>query len=154
MYHLFAAKDYSGGIFQDYRGVFPDIAAAKAALLPIAGSEWLDWAIIVGTADDGRLVPVETGTIRYSRQYARVQEAEVVVEWSVEREPLSETFDVSGEGLYAHRRGNKDCTEGWCGNAYPKPCSCGGLIHADFGDEDADCNYWLWTKCDRCGERE
>jgi len=58
------------------------------------------------------------------------------------------TIDVSGEGLYRHIIGDKDCNKGWCGNGmgYPKRCSCGGLIHADFGDENIDCNYWLYTR--------
>lgn len=66
------------------------------------------------------------------------------------------TFDVSGEGLYQHEIGDEACCEGWCAGrsgAYPKPCACGGLIHADFGDENED-GYWLYTKCDKCGERE
>lgn len=72
-----------------------------------------------------------------------------------ETDPTPETFDVSGEGLYQHEIGNADCCEGWCdGSTYPKPCPCGGLIHADFGDENYDGDYWLHTKCDRCGERE
>ncbi len=54
-----------------------------------------------------------------------------------------------------HIRGNEECTEGWCGNqGYPKRCGCGGLVHADFGDEDFDGDYWLYTKCDKCGESE
>jgi hypothetical protein len=65
-----------------------------------------------------------------------------------------ETFAVGWEAVYEHRVGDAKCREGWCGNGYPKPCECGGLIHADFGDEDSDCNYWLYTKCDRCGESE
>jgi len=64
------------------------------------------------------------------------------------------TIDVSGEKVYSHIVGDKDCASGWCGSDYPKPCPCGGLIHADFGDEDSDCNYWLHTKCDKCGEPE
>ena len=64
------------------------------------------------------------------------------------------SFDVSGEGLYQHESGNKNCREGWCDgiHGFPCPCKCGGLIHADFGDEDSDCNYWLHKKCDNCGE--
>lgn len=67
-----------------------------------------------------------------------------------------ETIDVSGEGMYQHVVGDENCRAGWCAGRgpYPKPCECGGLIHADFGDEDSDCNYWLYTKCDRCGESE
>ena len=65
------------------------------------------------------------------------------------------TIDVSGEGMYAHKIGDINCREGWChsGEGFPKPCKCGGLIHADFGDEDMDCNYWLYKRCDRCGSR-
>ena len=59
-------------------------------------------------------------------------------------------IDVSGEELYQHTVGNKHCREGWCGSSFPKSCTCGGLIHADFGDENADCDYWLYTKCDKC----
>lgn len=62
-------------------------------------------------------------------------------------------FLVNAEGD-PHERGNLDCRVGWCNPYYPKPCPCGGLIHADFGDEDYDGNYWLHTKCDRCGESE
>ena len=63
------------------------------------------------------------------------------------------TIDVSGEDIYHHIIGNESCIEGWCdeGFHYPKRCKCGGLIHADFGDEDYDMNYWLYEKCDRCG---
>lgn len=65
-----------------------------------------------------------------------------------------ETIDVSGEGTYRHEIGNKDCYTGWCGGVsdYPKQCKCGGLIHADFGDEEWDGSYWLYKKCDICGE--
>jgi len=52
---------------------------------------------------------------------------------------------------YEHIVGNKQCEKGWCGNhGYPKPCLCGGLIHADFGD-DTDDGFWLHTMCDKCG---
>jgi hypothetical protein len=62
-----------------------------------------------------------------------------------------ETFDVSGEDVYAHGIGDAGCHEGWCGNNFfPTPCVCGGLIHADFGDDTYD-GYWLYEKCDRCG---
>lgn len=55
---------------------------------------------------------------------------------------------------YEHITGNINCEEGWCGGSsgYPKKCECGGLIHADFGDEDCNGEYWLYTKCDRCGK--
>jgi hypothetical protein len=58
------------------------------------------------------------------------------------------TFDVSGEGLYQHHIGDARCDECWTG--FPRPCKCGGLIHADFGDEVEE-GYWLHEKCDRCG---
>ena len=64
----------------------------------------------------------------------------------------NETFEVSGEGIYFHIVGNEDCQEGWCGVLYPKKCVCGGLIHADFGEENYDGDYWLYEKCDRCGK--
>ena len=57
-----------------------------------------------------------------------------------------------GEDDYEHRIGDKECDEGWCnGYTFPMPCQCGGLIHANFGDEDSDCNYWLYKACDKCG---
>lgn len=66
------------------------------------------------------------------------------------------TVEVDGK---PHEVGDKDCHEGWCGGAYGYPRSCGrsgcdGLVHAEFGDEDSDCNFWLYTKCDKCGEPE
>lgn len=58
---------------------------------------------------------------------------------------------VNGE---KHTVGNEECNEGWCGVAgHPCRCSnCGGLIHAEFGDEDYDGSYWLYLKCDGCGD--
>lgn len=52
-----------------------------------------------------------------------------------------------------HRVGDPRCVDGWCGgiDGYPKPCRCGGLMHADFGDDTED-GYWLHLKCDKCGE--
>ena len=62
------------------------------------------------------------------------------------------TFQV-GDLDYQHRIGDPKCDEGWCGDGFPHPHEdCGGLIHADFGDEDSDCDYWLYRKCDKCGE--
>jgi hypothetical protein len=63
-----------------------------------------------------------------------------------------ETFQV-GDVDYEHEIGNDDCGPCWMG--YPQPCDkCDGLVHADWGDEDPDDNYWLYTKCDRCGDSE
>jgi hypothetical protein len=65
-----------------------------------------------------------------------------------------------GEPDCFHAVGNQKCDECWPG--YPKPCDnlthagtgvCPGLIHASFGDEMED-GYWLYTKCDVCGEAE
>lgn len=70
---------------------------------------------------------------------------------------MSGTFDFGDIIGYEHRIGDEDCSEGWCGSTYPKSCEkeeCTGLVHANFGDEDSDCNYWLYTKCDVCGEPE
>lgn len=54
-------------------------------------------------------------------------------------------------GCWEHIVGDGDCEGCWRG--YPVPCDCGGLIHAEFGDETED-GYWLLTKCDLCGEPE
>jgi hypothetical protein len=60
-----------------------------------------------------------------------------------------------------HIVGNQACREGWCsgGSSYPHDhtdCEADprGLVHAAFGDENADGDYWLFTKCDACGESE
>ena len=58
-------------------------------------------------------------------------------------------FKVSFDGC-VHEVGNKECKECW--DNYPITCNCGGLIHADFGDENSNGNYWLYYKCDLCGE--
>ena len=63
------------------------------------------------------------------------------------------TFDFGDNLGYEHRIGDPTCDDGWCGGGrFPKPCECGGLIHANFGDENYDGDYWLYKKCDRCGE--
>ena len=60
------------------------------------------------------------------------------------------TFDVTGEGVYAHEVGNSQCKGGWCGDGWPFPCTCGGLVHADLLDEDED-SITLSKKGDKCG---
>ena len=62
----------------------------------------------------------------------------------------SATF-VFGDTDEPHNVGDANCSAGWCGNEFPKPCQCGGLIHANFGDENANCDYWLYERCDKCG---
>lgn len=64
-----------------------------------------------------------------------------------ESDPAS-TFMVD---IWEHAIGDDDCDDCWRG--YPVLCECGGLIHADWGDETGD-GYWLYTKCDKCGEPE
>lgn len=48
-----------------------------------------------------------------------------------------------------HIEGDKKCPYCWSG--FPQKCKCGGLIHAAFGDENYDGDYWLAWKCDKCG---
>jgi hypothetical protein len=57
------------------------------------------------------------------------------------------TFKIDGVD---HEIGDKECSDCWSG--YPKPCKCGGFIHAKFGDENYDGDYWLYYSCDVCGE--
>jgi hypothetical protein len=67
------------------------------------------------------------------------------------------TFDFGDMIGYEHRIGDLGCDQGWCGSGYPKACedpACSGLVHANFGDENADGDYWLYTNCDVCGESE
>lgn len=62
-------------------------------------------------------------------------------------------IEIDGE---EHMVGNIDCDVGWCqGNTgFPaKHKDCGGLIHAEFGDESFD-GYWLYKKCDKCGKTD
>jgi hypothetical protein len=60
------------------------------------------------------------------------------------------TFTV-GEDNDEHTIGAAECSSCWTG--YPILCGfdCPGLIHASFGDENYDGDYWLSTKCDVCG---
>lgn len=57
-----------------------------------------------------------------------------------------------------HREADPGCTADWCGvHGYPKPCQepgCPGLVHAAFGDYSSYDSYWLYTRCDVCGESE
>lgn len=60
-----------------------------------------------------------------------------------------------GEDDSPHEIGKSDCDECW--NGYPKRCEdrdCSGLIHASFGDENGDGDYWLYKECDVCGGSE
>lgn len=47
----------------------------------------------------------------------------------------------------------QDCQECW--SDFPRPCTnegCNGLVHAVFGDENYDGDYWLYYKCTACGD--
>ena len=50
-----------------------------------------------------------------------------------------------------HEVGNTNCPACF-GYNDPRPCKCGGLIHTSFGDENYDGDYWLYEKCDSCGD--
>ncbi len=71
---------------------------------------------------------------------------------------MSDTITIDPQGGEPHIVGDTDCDAGWCGMYdYPKPCpNCGGLIHADFGEEYGPDNeyYYVLTKCDKCGLNE
>lgn len=75
-----------------------------------------------------------------------------------ERESVTAGRTIAfGDSNQEHVVGNADCSVGWCGTKqYPKPCDnqgCTGLVHANFGDENSDGDYWLYTQCDVCGEK-
>lgn len=55
------------------------------------------------------------------------------------------TFEVNG---YDHQKNNPECPACWRG--FPVPCECGGLIHAEFGDENANGDYYLIYRCSKC----
>lgn len=59
-----------------------------------------------------------------------------------------ETFTF-GESHEPHEKGNPECPACW--GDYPTPHYCGGLMHAEFGDENWD-SYWLYYQCDQCAE--
>lgn len=61
-----------------------------------------------------------------------------------------ETMTFRIDGL-DHVGGDPEC--GWCWSGYPKPHEdCTGLLHASFGDENYDGDYWLYYRCDVCGD--
>ena len=53
-----------------------------------------------------------------------------------------------GDSDEPHLVGDQDCGSCWKG---PGACDCGGLIHYEFGDENMDGDYWLYSQCDECG---
>ena len=38
-----------------------------------------------------------------------------------------------------------------CWEGFPRPCRCGGEIHAERGDEGESGDYWLRRWCSACG---
>jgi hypothetical protein len=66
----------------------------------------------------------------------------------------SKRMKLFNDYLYSHTIGNDKCESGWCdgGHSYPVRCKCGGLIHANFGDEYPDGDYFFDRLCDKCGE--
>lgn len=101
-------------------------------------------AAIIGDPD--RYI-VELERLDVKRPYRRLAYADCLV-------PVTITL---GETDTEHIVGNVSCTEGWCGgtSGHPEPCEregCEGLVHAEFGDESYEGDYWLYTKCDVCGE--
>jgi len=46
-----------------------------------------------------------------------------------------------------HTVGDRNCAGCWCD--WPRVCSCGGIVHAEFFEADWD-NYYLTIQCDRC----
>lgn len=57
-------------------------------------------------------------------------------------------FEVDGK---EHEVGNIKCPDCWGDYPY-RHINCGGLIHSEFGDENYNGDYWLYTKCDKCGD--
>ncbi|MFH0976819.1 MAG: hypothetical protein V1874_13625 [Spirochaetota bacterium] len=61
---------------------------------------------------------------------------------------MTNIFNVNPDEEDNHEIGNTNCSKCW--NGYPIKCDCGGLIHASFGDENSEYDYWLYYKCDKC----
>lgn len=63
----------------------------------------------------------------------------------------AETMPLGDSGD-RHAIGDPECAECW--GLYPTQCPhCRvGLMHASFGDENYDGDYWLYTRCDKCEE--
>jgi len=67
---------------------------------------------------------------------------------------MAETLLVGDSGV-DHDVGDEGCRACWSG--FPLPCGekdCKGLVHTTFGDENMDCDYWLYYKCDVCGSTD
>jgi hypothetical protein len=51
-----------------------------------------------------------------------------------------------------HHSGDVECPS--CAEDYPRPCGCGGLVHAVSDAMTTDIEASLTTKCERCGRSE
>ena len=59
-------------------------------------------------------------------------------------------MSVSAHPEFIHvHRADAPCAACWRG--FPRPCRCGGQIHAELGDESASGDYWLRRWCAECG---
>jgi hypothetical protein len=72
----------------------------------------------------------------------------------VSTEPTKFAFGefTFGESADVHTVGDRECEGCW---RQPEPHNCeasGCLEHNVFGDENADCDYWLYTLGDLCRE--
>lgn len=61
---------------------------------------------------------------------------------------VNDTFKF-GDSDEPHEVGNENCTACW---KDADVCECGGIMHNEFGDEDSNDDYWLYTRCDKCGK--
>jgi len=60
------------------------------------------------------------------------------------------TSKLQREDVLKEHDNSVNCRACWQG--YPRVCTCGGLIHAEFGDYISRDSYYLEECCDRCGE--
>ena len=63
-------------------------------------------------------------------------------------DPWAGDIEDSLSHCLQHPIGDTNCPHCW--TDFPKKCVCGGLIHAEFGD-DTDDGYWLFHRCEKCG---
>jgi hypothetical protein len=63
---------------------------------------------------------------------------------------MAELFTIEEQ---IHHKGDPECPG--CGEGYPEPCSCGGLVHAARGVAAAEeLEPVPVTRCDQCGRSE
>lgn len=75
------------------------------------------------------------------------------VEMADASQPVMDGWNGAG---WEHYVGREDCPGCWS-DAWPVSCEtegCGGLVHAEFEDENYDGDYWLSYRCDRCGSTD